>query len=126
DFLRGIQPPRTVGAVALQPSILEQSNNMRFRSAPSNPQNDGIIDHYRASVSYVTAAHALKVGMEVEHQWADDSDRNVGNVSYRTLNGIPNQVTYYALPYRWNSTMIPGAIYAPGQWTLRRWSVNAR
>jgi hypothetical protein len=125
EFPRDIQPANALQGAALEPSILEQSNNMRFRSATSNPRNNGIIDHYRAAVSYVTAANALKVGFEVEHQWADDSDHNVGNVSYRTLNGIPNQVTYYTLPYAWNSTMIPGAVYAQDQWKVRRWTINA-
>jgi hypothetical protein len=41
-------------------------------------RNNGIMDHYRAAASYVTAAHVLKVGMEVEHQWADDSEQIIG------------------------------------------------
>jgi hypothetical protein len=117
--------PRDRTPDALEPSILEQSINTRFRSNTNYSRNNGIMDHYRAAVSYVTAAHVLKIGMEVEHQFAIDSDQNIGNVSYRTLNGIPNQVTYYTLPYSWNSTMIPWAIYAQDQWKLRRWTVNA-
>jgi hypothetical protein len=117
--------PRDRRPDALEPSILEQSTNIRFRSNTSYVRNNGIMDHYRAAASYVTAAHVLKVGMEVEHQWADDSEQIIGNVSYRTLNGIPNQVTYYTLPYAWNSTMMPWAIYAQDQWRLRRWTVNA-
>jgi hypothetical protein len=117
--------PRDQEPNAFEPSILEQSNLFRFRSQPGYARNNGIIDHYRAAVSYVTGAHALKVGMEVEHQFADDTDHNLGSKSYRTLNGIPNQVIYYTLPYAWQSTMIPWAIYAQDQWTVRRWTVNA-
>jgi hypothetical protein len=124
DFPRNIQPPDAPQGGAIYPSILEQSNNMRFRSTTSNPVNNGIIDHYRASASYVTAAHAIKVGLDVEHQWADNSDKNIGNVAYRTLNGIPNQATYYTLPYAWNLTMIPWSIYARDQWTMRKVTLN--
>ena len=76
--------PRDQEPDALESSVLEQSTGLRSRSQVGYARNDGIIDHYRASVSYVSGAHALKIGMEVEHQWANDADHNIGAKSYRS------------------------------------------
>jgi hypothetical protein len=127
ELPRDIEPARAFGGPALYPSILIQSTGFRFRAFTDNVRNNGIIDHYRASVSYVTAAHALKVGVEDEHQWADDIDHNLGSIGFRELNndGVPNQVTYYTLPYAWQGTTNPWAIYGQDQWTLHRLTINA-
>jgi hypothetical protein len=117
--------PRDDEPDAFEQSILEQSTNLRFRSQSTYPRNDGVIDHYRVALSKISGAHAFKIGLQYEHQFASDTDRNKGAVSYRTLNGIPNQVIYYTYPYAWQSTMEPLSLYAQDQWTLRRWTINA-
>jgi hypothetical protein len=117
--------PRDEEPDAFEPSIVEQSTGLRFRGQASYPRNDGVIDHYRAALSYVTGAHAFKIGVQYEHQFAEDTDRNMGGVNYRTLNGVPNQVTYFTLPYAWQMTMEPLALFVQDQWTLRRWTINA-
>jgi hypothetical protein len=90
------------------------------------PRNDQVIDHYRASLSYVTGAHALKVGLSYQRQFADDTNRSMPpDVTYRTLNGIPNLVTYYTTPYLSPLTLHPMALFIQDQWTLSRWTINA-
>ena len=119
--------PRDEEPNASEPSILEQSNNIRFRAQLTYPRNDGLIDHYRASMSYVSGAHAFKVGVQYQRQLGDDTDRSIAGagVSYRTLNGVPNQAIYDTRPYAWKQTLEPLALYAQDQWTLRRWTINA-
>ena len=59
------------------------------------------MDDYRASLSYVTGANNFKTGFTYQWQFAEDPIVfSIGNVNYRTLNGIPNQVTYYTTPLR--------------------------
>src|SRR5262249_1118839 len=123
---RDIEPDRggdpAYNTPAFEPSILVQSTGFRFRAYIDNVRNDGIIDDYRASLSYVTATHSLKVGIDDEHQWAHDIDHNLGSIAFRVLNndGVPNQVTFYTLPYAWQGTTIPWAIYAQDRWTTHR------
>jgi hypothetical protein len=117
--------PRDQEPNALEPSILEQSTGKRYRSQVGYARNDGVIDHYRAAASYVTGTHAIKAGFELERQWANDTDHNIGSKSYRVLNGIPNQVIYYTLPYAWQTYAYPLGIYVQDQWTVRRLTINA-
>lgn len=118
--------PRDPRPNATEPSILEQSKGLTFRSRSTYPRNDQSVDHYRASVAYVTGAHALKIGFSYLRQFADTSTRALPpDVSYRTLNGVPNLVTYYTTPHVSPVTMEPISVYAQEQWTLKRWTLNA-
>jgi hypothetical protein len=51
--------------------------------------------------------------------------RSIGGVSYRTLNGIPNQAIYDTRPYAWKQTLEPLAVFVQDQWTMSRWTINA-
>jgi hypothetical protein len=84
---------------------------------------------YRVSMSYVTGAHAFKVGFNNGRAHWDTSFTSAGAnepVSYRFNNGIPNQLTEYALPYHqlWDLNSDGGA-FAQDRWTLHRLTVNA-
>jgi hypothetical protein len=92
--------PRRPQPDATEPSILEQSTNLRFRSGGTYFPTPQTVDDYRASVSYVTGAHSLKAGFTYQWEFAKDPIVfTIGDVNYRTLNGVPNQVTYYTTPY---------------------------
>jgi hypothetical protein len=107
---------RGVGtAVATQPFIANTTS-------PSNVQ---------ASLTFVTGAHALKLGFNDTFggRYATyDSPALVG-LTYRfnTVNGVttPNLITEYATPYS-NAENLSGnlGLYAQDKWTLRRLTLN--
>lgn len=117
--------PRDPQPDATEPSILEQSTGLRFRSASTYVRNDQQLDTYRASLSYITGQHALKFGIYYIRGYQPDKIWTIGDFEYRTLNGVPNQVTYWTTPYTNDLAMQPLSLFVQDQWTLNRWTVNA-
>jgi len=79
-----------------------------------------------ASATYVTGAHALKIGFAdiagaagAEHHFNDSA------VSYRFNNGIPNQLTEYYTPAAFTTNLNHElGIYAQDKWTMRKLTLN--
>ena len=82
-------------------------------------------DSWRAAVSYVTGAHALKVGYQ-DHTGRTLGNFNIpvaNNLSY-TFNGLtPVSITQRA-PYTSETHVHDGGIYAQDRWTLDRLTLN--
>ncbi|MEO8257491.1 MAG: carboxypeptidase regulatory-like domain-containing protein [Acidobacteriota bacterium] len=86
----------------------------------------GWIASAQASLSYVTGAHALKVGFldtwgtrHVDYENIDASLR------YRFSNGAPNLITQVATPYGFvNNLGSELGVYAQDKWTLDRLTLN--
>jgi hypothetical protein len=113
--------PREPQPDATEPSILEQSTNLRFRSNATYFPTPQTVDDYRASLSYVTGAHSMKAGITYSWQFAKDPIVFViGDVNYRTLNGTPNQVTYYTTPYPTPLYLKPFGAFIQDQFTVKR------
>ncbi len=118
--------PRNPQPDATEPSILEQSTNLRFRSGATYFPTPQTVDDYRASLSYVTGANSLKTGVTYQWQFAKDPTvYAIGNVNYRTLNGVPNQVTYYTTPYAAPLYLKPLGAFVQDQLKVRRLTINA-
>lgn len=118
--------PRKPQPDATEPSILEQSTNLRFRSGATYFPTPQTVDDYRASLSYVTGANSFKTGFTYQWQFAKDPTVfAIGDVNYRTLNGIPNQVTYYTTPYSAPLYLEPMGAYVQDQLKLGRMTINA-
>ena len=82
-------------------------------------------DSWRAAMSYVTGAHALKIGYQ------DHTGRTLGNfnipvadnLSY-TFNGVtPVSITQRA-PYTSETHVHDGGVYAQDRWTMDRMTLN--
>jgi hypothetical protein len=115
--------------------VLEQTDNVTYRGGGvGSGQNQPYFYMFMpniwggmASVSYVTGAHAFKVGFTNTWGRRDNSqyDNNPALV-YRFNNGVPNQLTQRAMPIRriedLNAQL--GA-YVQDKWTLNRLTVNA-
>ena len=76
---------------------------------------------WRASASYITGAHSVKIGYQ---GWYFTDDRtwftNDQNLTYRLNNGVPNQLTQSISPWVNNARAGWTAFYAQEQWTLGR------
>jgi hypothetical protein len=83
----------------------------------------------RASVSYVTGSHAMKVGMTTLYSPAKSAAQlpNVigyGPIRYQYRNGLPFQITQWLSPNdRRNRTFVFGT-FVQDQWTMQRVTLN--
>lgn len=106
-------------------SITEQSTGFVYRAAPSYGINDNHVQDYRASLSYVTGAHALKFGAMIETGQLDTGTQVNGDMTLTLLNGIPRSVTAQATPFtsiqKLNADI---GVFAQDQWTLNRLTLN--
>ena len=98
----------------------------------SNAAPGGSAEHFSklltqsASVSYVTGAHALRVGAAVtEGQWrlAQRFTGDIGQITYNA--GLPANVILRLPVDRGNAIKADSAIFAQDRWTIKRLTVNA-
>jgi len=112
--------------------VIEQSTGLFYRAPAANGQSsfygrtDQNLRTFQGSASYVTGAHAFKVG--IVDTWARAYGRNEDNdyhVTYRFNNGIPNQLTQRATYTESLSVMKAElGIYAQDKWTINRLTLN--
>jgi len=110
-------------------SILEQSTNFRYNSAPFAYGTPKTTDRFpmRFSASYVTGSHAFKAGVQNEMAIVNTSVEGNGpdGVSYTFLRGVPISLTQYAFPYfeRAREKAELG-IYVQDRWSVDRLTMN--
>ena len=63
------------------------------------------VENFRSAVSYITGAHAVKVGLT--HRSGRQREYRFTNapLTYRFNNGVPNQLTMFATPFTVRSEM---------------------
>jgi len=95
-----------------------------YRSVANPLGNDQQHNVWRASASFITGAHNLKVGYQaayqVQHQF---NTGNPNEISYNFFFGAPFQVTQY-IPSAFSNRTRFDAIYAQDQWTAGRLTVQ--
>ena len=76
---------------------------------------------WRASTSYITGAHSIKIGYQASH-FVDDRTwfTNDQHLAYRFNNGIPDQLTQSVSPWQNDARARWHAFYAQEQWTRGR------
>lgn len=107
-------------------AVLEQSTGREYRARSTYINRPSYTHYYRASVSYITGAHSLKVGAGDIFGHFNQRDYDNNPVSYRFSNAVPNQITMRAFPiqFRVNVDHQFGA-YAQDRWTINRLTLNA-
>ena len=80
----------------------------------------------KAAASYVTGAHAFKVGFNNLMGHNRNSNKTVDSAtSYRFNNSIPNLITEYATPNSRRSHLTEGGLFAQDKWTRGRVTASA-
>lgn len=106
-------------------SVTELSRGVVFGAAPSYSHPIQNENKARADLSYVTGAHAVKVGVSLENATSTSTTEVNGEMTYSLLNGVPRQVTVFApVANRANLNALVG-LYAQDQWAIKRLTVNA-
>ena len=76
---------------------------------------------WKASASYVTGAHNMKIGYVAAYNRTDNLNHyNATRLNYRFLAGVPNQVTMQLGDFMIKDRSQYHAIYAQDQWTVNR------
>jgi hypothetical protein len=124
------------GVASTDRSILERSTNFRYGAttlltAPKARTGRGA---QRFSLSYVTGTHNMKIGVSNETGFNDESrSRNnqldcpttCDGLNYDFLNGKPNQIQYYALPFQQAIRQrLELGIFAQDAWKVQRLTLS--
>jgi hypothetical protein len=106
--------------------VTEQSSmygraNFGYRGVANYSDNDSNPNNWRASASYVTGAHNLKVGYLGSFQRTDTTNRvNPAQLTYRFNNAIPNRFTFRLPTWMNADRTLTNALYVQDQWTRAR------
>ncbi|MBI4264934.1 MAG: TonB-dependent receptor [Acidobacteria bacterium] len=79
----------------------------------------------RASVSFVTGAHAFKAGFM--NIWAKHNPRNTTNdehLTYTFTNGVPTSLTMYANPRESDNRLTDFGMFVQDRWTINRLTLS--
>jgi hypothetical protein len=116
-------PPGTVGMIPVQ----EQSTALNYRATGGTHETEGDIYYSRSTVSYITGAHALKVGFSWGRGYLDDYEFNPdAPLSYRFNNGVPNRITQFAQDVHGIVNLdADHGLFVQDRWTVNRLTVTA-
>jgi hypothetical protein len=104
--------------------VQEQNTGMRYRAADSYRVQDQSVYNISGAFSYVTGAHAIKVGGSDKFGDLGQSEYDLSPVSYRLRGGVPNRITERALgTWRANVDADLG-LYAQDRWTHSKLTFN--
>ena len=99
--------------------------NYQYRALAGYSDNFGIPHTWRASTSYVTGAHNMKIGYQGSFLKADSRFvRNPTLLSYRFNNGVPNQFTMNIPEWTQADRTGIAAIYVQDAWTRGRMTLQ--
>ena len=106
-------------------NVLEQSTGRQYRAREIYINRPSFTYFYRAAVSYISGAHAFKVGVGDVFGHFNERDFDNNSASYRFNNGVPNQITMRAYPIDFQVDINHqfGA-YAQDRWTVDRLTLN--
>ena len=102
--------------------LTEQRTGITFKARPTGYQDrQNRVLRYRATLSYITGAHAFKVGFNNSTGSSDYLNFVHQPISYRLNNGVPNLITLRARPFHnlWEMDADLG-LFAQDRWTLDR------
>jgi len=111
--------------------VTELTTGWRHNSRATQTNTDGgygYIYHQnwnqKVSVSYVTGSHAFKTGLFIQEGAREHWSIMVGDRNYSVRNGVPTQVTIFALPAVNDNRFTNVGIFTQDQWTIRRMTLN--
>ena len=123
-----VQPPENIAGTPIFGLGGTVKPVFAYRSAWFNNYDDHLPSQsYKASMSYVTGSHNLKVGMSLQHGsfTRNDSNQPAGDKYYLYLNDAPLFVTIASPLAGWTSRLNYNlGLYAQDSWTLNRLTVS--
>jgi hypothetical protein len=98
--------------------VTEQSTGLRYRAGDPYRRRAERSATFRGAVSYVTGAHASKVGVTHRNGYSSILNFDEQPLNFRFNNGVPNQLTQRAYPYFVRTRIDHDlALFAQDRWT---------
>jgi Carboxypeptidase regulatory-like domain len=94
--------------------------NFTYRGWASAASNEQFHNVWRASGTYVTGAHSMKIGYQAAFQVQKNFQNAGSQLSYTFNNTVPTQFTLRDAPFWQSNRTRFDAIYAQDQWTRGR------
>ena len=91
--------------------------NFAYRGWASSPTNDQQHNVWRASATYVTGAHSLKIGYQAAFQVQSQTQIMDNPLQYTFLGGAPISFTMRVAPWKQSNRTRFDAFYVQDQWT---------
>ncbi len=99
--------------------------NLIYRALDWNFDNMQNPTTWRASASYVTGAHSMKIGYVAAYNRTNGQNHyNATRLNYRFLNGVPNQLTMRLGEFFTADRSQYHGIYVQDQWTVNRMTLQ--
>ena len=113
------------GGVLLQ-SVTEQSTGLNYRASNTTGTNSkNPVRQPKFTASYITGAHDFKFGFNLGYQSQDQLARSIDSpVSFRFNNGVPNQLTLLATPWRTFIDESDHGAFIQDRWTVKRMTLT--
>ena len=100
--------------------------NFTYRGLPTYLNNFGNPNQWRASASYVSGTHNMKIGYQGSYLVADSEfDTNISQLAYRFNNHVPNQFTYRLPQFQTADRTQVAAFFVQDTWTRRQLTIQA-
>jgi hypothetical protein len=111
-------PPGAVNMV----TVVEQSTGLRYRATATGHQAGGPSLFARTAMSYITGAHALKVGFNFGNGTNYYRERSPdAPIEYRFNNGVPNRLTLHARETNAETKLdADHGLFVQDRWTVDR------
>jgi len=105
-------------SAAMVPAV-EQSTGLAFRAIDATRLAPTYSLHARFAASYITGAHAVKIGFNHTNGWNKFTSENLNPLSYRLLNAVPNQLSERVFPIYTETDMEHNiGVYAEDKWSI--------
>lgn len=107
--------------------VVEQSTGLTYRPGVGESNNSWhYLDQVRFTASYITGAHAFKVG--VNPTWPHQSQETYtidSPMSFQFNNGVPNRLTLVSTPWTRYTEAYDHGVFVQDRWTTNRLTVTA-
>jgi hypothetical protein len=101
------------------------SSNMTYRSVNTYNSNWANPSNFRASASYITGSHSVKLGYQGAYQISDETEMtNPSLISYRFNQRVANQFTIRLPNWQEANRTVQHSGYIQDQWTMKRLTVQ--
>jgi hypothetical protein len=114
---------RVVDQIGNFPNMTAPIPNIAYRSMFWD-QVHSFAPRYRGSLSYVTGAQNMKVGIETYNNISNRNYQRGDSLQYRLSNGVPNQITMLLNDFTEKAHVRNIGIFAQDRWTLGRFTLQ--
>jgi hypothetical protein len=106
--------------------VTEQSTGLQYRASNGTATSSrNPTRQPRMTMSYITGAHDFKVGVNLAFQSQDQKAYSIDSpVSFRFNNGVPNQLTLLATPWRTFIDEQDHGMFVQDRWSMGRMTLT--